>query len=205
MDGLEAAHRKGILHNDITPANILLKNNIVKLADFFTPEVYADERKEAISSLRSVAEKDVVDDRLKYLAPEHKGLINAPVSERSDVYSLGVVLYETIMNSIPIGNYQKIRKRFPEFPKWFEFAIEKAIATEPHKRWQSAKEMRKYLEQGIEGKLDRIPRLKKSAWNLAGKVKDAAFTAGEYSLWGAGKALKGAGYVASRLLFGGIK
>gem|GEM_PF-5798767 len=205
LNGLEAAHRKGILHNDITPANILIKDKIAKLADFFTPEVYADERKETISSLRSVAEKDVVDDRLKYLAPEHKGLINAPVSERSDIYSLGVVLYETIMNSIPMGNYQKIRKRFPEFPRWFEFAVEKAIATEPHERWRSAKEMKEYLEKGLEGKLDRFPRFKKYAKNLTGKIKDAAITAGEYSLWGAGNALKGAGYVASRPFVWGYK
>ena len=199
--GLEAAHDEGILHNDITPANILLKNKVAKLADFFTPEVYADERKEAISSLRSVAEKEIVDDRLKYLAPEHKGLISASVSERSDIYSLGVVLYERMMDSIPIGNYQKIRKKFPEIPKWFEFAVEKALATNPAERWQSAKEMKEYLEKGLEGKLDEpsfISKAGKSAWNLAGKVKDAALTAGEYGLWGAGKALKGAGYVASR-------
>jgi len=203
--GLEAAHEKGILHNDITPENILIHIHNTKLADFFTPEVYDEEKKDAVSSLRSVAEKDVVDDRLKYLAPEHKGLINAPVSERSDIYSLGVVLYETIMNSIPIGNYQKIGKKFPEIPNWFEFAVEKAIATEPHERWQSAKEMKEYLQKGLEGKLDRIPGLKKSAWNLAGKVKDAAITAGEYGLWGAGQALKDAGYVASRPFVWGYK
>lgn len=175
LKGLEAAHRVNIVHNDITPGNILMGNNIAKISDFFTPEIYAENEKvDNLSSLKSVKEKkegDVFDARMKYLAPEQKGLIAASVDGRADVFALGVCLYEALMGNIPVGNFDKISEKHKNIPKWFEKAIEKALSGNPQKRW-SSEEMRKYMEQGLEGKLD-----------------EPSFV---------GKVAKGVGYVLSR-------
>lgn len=157
LKGLEAAHDWSVVHNDITPGNILINDTVAKISDFFTPEIYAEEKKvDNLSSLKSVQERkegDVVDARMKYLAPEQKGLIDASVDGRADVYALGVVLYEALMGNVPVGNFDKISEKHKNIPKWFEKAIEKALSSNPLKRFRS-EEMRKYLEQGLEGKLD---------------------------------------------------
>ncbi len=103
-DGLEAAHRAGVMHGDLRPSNIFISrdrhNRIeVKVLDFgFT-------RMRSLLSTNSNEQGGIgsVSDTLHYVAPEQRG--GRRPDERSDVYSLGVILYELLAGgSIVIGN-----------------------------------------------------------------------------------------------------
>ena len=90
-EALEAAHRAGLVHRDVKPANVLLcGDGRVKVADF--------------GIAKAVAEADLTQPGLmvgtaKYLAPEQ--VRGEPVDPRTDIYSLGVVLYEMLCGRAP--------------------------------------------------------------------------------------------------------
>ncbi len=148
-DALDAAHRAGLVHRDIKPANVLLSGDgRVKVADF--------------GIAKAVAEADLTQPGLmvgtaKYLAPEQvKG---EPIDARTDLYSLGVVLYEMLCGRPPfegdtdaataLMRLQKdpLRPRQvrPGVPRALEDIAVKALAREPADRYQSATELRAAL------------------------------------------------------------
>lgn len=88
---LQAAHRKGVIHRDIKPANILInKNDKVKVADFGIARVSSQETLTYTSSILGT---------VHYISPEQaKGM---PIDNRSDLYSLGIVLYEMATGKVP--------------------------------------------------------------------------------------------------------
>ena len=84
---LEAAHAKGILHRDLKPGNVLLTPNGPKLLDFGLAKLTADGGSEATQTIEGT-----VLGTAAYMSPEQAQ--GQPLDERSDIFSLGTVLYE---------------------------------------------------------------------------------------------------------------
>jgi serine/threonine-protein kinase len=148
-DALDAAHGAGLVHRDIKPANVLLSGDgRVKVADFGIAKAVAD---------ADLTQPGLMIGTAKYLAPEQvKG---EPIDARTDLYSLGVVLYEMLCGRPPfqgdtdaataLMRLQKdpLRPRQvrPGVPRALEDIVVKALAREPDERYQSATELRAAL------------------------------------------------------------
>jgi diguanylate cyclase (GGDEF)-like protein len=89
-DALTAAHRHGLVHRDVKPANIIIVGDHAKLIDFGL----------ATHAGRSI-DDDVVTGTMLYSSPEQNGMLNRPVDARSDLYSLGAVLHQCATGSPP--------------------------------------------------------------------------------------------------------
>lgn len=149
---LEYAHRHGIIHRDIKPQNILLdeEGEVVKVADF--------------GIAKSRLDPESTADRLalgtvKYISPEQARGVE--VLPQSDLYSLGVVLYEMLTGQQPFDGETPVsialqhieaeppspRRLNPYIPPAVEAIVLRALAKDPRERYPSAREMRQALER----------------------------------------------------------
>ncbi|MGP8008636.1 MAG: protein kinase domain-containing protein, partial [Acidimicrobiales bacterium] len=146
------AHRSGVVHRDVKPGNILItKDGQVKVTDFGIAQ--------AVSSEDHLAEAGSVMGTATYFSPEQAG--GVAVDGRSDVYALGVVLYEMLVGRPPfIGDtpvaiaYQHVqetpprpRALNPEIPVALEAIVLQAMAKLPAERYQNADDLRADLER----------------------------------------------------------
>ena len=147
---LAHAHGKGIVHRDIKPQNILVVGeNTIKVADFGIANLQSevpDVENEAIGSVH-------------YISPEQaKGL---PVDERSDIYSLGIVMYEMLSGRLPFDGEDDrtialkhlsavptpLREIVPTVPERFAAIVRRAMQPNLEKRYQNADELIADLER----------------------------------------------------------
>ncbi|MFJ8634962.1 Stk1 family PASTA domain-containing Ser/Thr kinase [Streptomyces sp. NPDC093568] len=157
LQGLEYAHRNGIVHRDIKPANVMLtRNGQVKVMDFGIARAMGD-------SGMTMTQTAAVIGTAQYLSPEQaKG---EQVDNRSDLYSTGCLLYELLTVRPPfVGDspvavaYQHVREE-PQAPSVFDPEITpemdaivlKALTKDPNYRYQSADEMRTDIEACLDG------------------------------------------------------
>jgi len=143
-DGLDAAHQAGVVHCDIKPANIVvLPSGLVKITDFGIAALPTGSR----SFIGSVAGSP------KYISPEQ--VLGRPVDARSDVFSLGAVLYEVLTGTPPFAGTaldeilhnvindspEPPTRRNRSLPKTFDAIVARALAKHPDDRYPSAREM----------------------------------------------------------------
>jgi predicted Zn-dependent protease len=129
---LAAAHAKGIIHRDLKPANIMLVKSGVKVLDFGLAKAEQDEK---------LTSPFAVMGTPGYMAPEQRE--GKPADARTDIYSLGCVLYEISTGARP-GSGPRVPSRR------LEKIINRCLEQDPGRRWQSAIE----LEHAL-GALDR--------------------------------------------------
>jgi predicted Ser/Thr protein kinase len=150
LDGLSHAHAKGVIHRDIKPENIhLLPDGRVVLTDFgiarlkFEPNITMDGQ---------------IFGTPSYMSPEQ--VMGQEIDERSDLFSVGVVLYEMVAGFKPFTGDSVVSITYnilnteppapPGVPYAIEWVIRRALQKSPANRFQSAEEMKKAVQNALE-------------------------------------------------------
>jgi serine/threonine-protein kinase len=176
-DALEEAHEKGVVHRDLKPGNIALTpKGRVKVLDFGLARMLRPVSDEA--STEALSETHAVVGTMPYMSPEE--LRGERADHRSDIYSLGVVLYEVAAGrrpfdeKLPTRLTDAILHQAPEPPSThngkisteLESCILKALDKDPERRYQSAREIRVDLERLAAPVPLVAPKLKRTAQRL---------------------------------------
>ena len=154
LSALQHAHKNGIIHRDIKPQNILVHSDgLIKVADFGIARV---------AGSNTLTTNDSVMGSVHYFSPEQAK--NEPVTAASDLYSVGVVLYEMLTGKPPFdgetpiavamqhigGKAVPISELNPAVPPAMERVVEKAMDKRPERRYQSALEMAQDLQRALQ-------------------------------------------------------
>lgn len=149
LDALEAAHRSGLVHRDVKPSNILLcDDGRVKIADFGIAKT---------EDQTELTQEGALVGTAAYLAPEQ--LLGEAVDGRTDLYSLGVVLYECLTGTVPFKGDSgpavalarlhsdpiDPRRVRSDVPAGIALAIMRALSRDPDDRFDSAADLRAAL------------------------------------------------------------
>ena len=149
---LASAHAIGIVHRDIKPENIMLRpDRFVKVVDFGLAkltEILPEQRHTPEAETRLLTEPHTLMGTVQYMSPEQ--LREAPVDERTDIWSLGVVLYEMLTGATPfkaksrndsialILGSQPTELRFPDkVPRDYREIVKKALEKDCTQRYQT--------------------------------------------------------------------
>jgi len=159
-DALEAAHKRGIVHRDLKPDNVYLismkgKKNFVKVVDFGIARVTDD-----AGSSTGKTQTGMVMGTPAYMSPEQGSGASNKIDGRSDVYSLGVMMFQLATGRLPfpganfgevlIGHLQtkppQPRSLNPDLPEAYEAIILKCLQKKQEDRYGSMKELKHALE-----------------------------------------------------------
>ena len=156
-EGLQHAHAKGILHRDLKPANVLLTEDGQPMILDFNLAAEAED---------SVATDEIAGGTLPYMSPEQIASIDSfrSVNVASDVYSLGVILFELLTGRLPFSKNEGDRKAMiaerwaasivprrivPRLSVDAESVIQKCLAPDPAHRYQTAQELSDDLDRHL--------------------------------------------------------
>jgi len=132
-EALQAAHKLGIIHRDIKPANILLASDgMAKLADFGLCRPVGEINTAGLSN------SDIAMGTLDYMSPEQR---SGHSDHRTDIFSLGITLYEMLTGRPPRGAFDPPSRKVRIDVRLDEVVL-KALQEEPDRRYQQASEMK---------------------------------------------------------------
>lgn len=147
-DAIKCAHKHNIIHGSLKPNHIrLTKDNSVKITGFGLLHI----------TNGTIVNKTDQEKELPYASPEQIRGTEEEVDERSDIYSLGIILYELLTGNLPfheedIANKHEneppksLSKENPEIPKWLDQIILKCLEKSPSDRYQEMGYLQKSLE-----------------------------------------------------------
>jgi serine/threonine protein kinase len=173
-EGLSEAHKAGIVHRDLKPDNIFLikrgsQEDFVKILDFGIAK--------AATNNTRLTQAGQVFGTPHYMSPEQAS--GSPVDHRSDIYALGVILYEMTTGHLPFDadNFMAILTQHmykspvppskvdgltQELPPGLEDVILRCLAKEPDERYQTMKELRDDIERVFAGQIPSASRDRRS-------------------------------------------
>lgn len=170
---LAAAHGRGVVHRDLKPENVFLHltedgDEVVKIVDFGIAQLKGKEEQEEVSvRRRRLTRTGMIFGTPEYMSPEQaKGM---SVDLRSDIYGLGVILYEMITGAVPFTGHTfmavlsaHLTQPIPpmrviapdvEFSSELELAVMRSLEKDREKRFQSMRELASALQLAPEGRM----------------------------------------------------
>ena len=151
LEGIEQAHRAGIIHRDLKPDNLMLTEAAtLKVMDFGIARMAGSSH---------MTQTGLLIGTLRYVAPEQ--IRGEEVDQRTDIYSLGAVLYQMLTARVPFDgptDFAILKAQLddppvppgswiPGLPAWLERAVLKALEKQPAARFQTVEELRLYLNR----------------------------------------------------------
>jgi len=149
VSGLRAFHRMDMLHQDIKPGNIMITpEGLVKIVDFGSTKIAG------IADISTPVQRSELLGTKNYTAPEY--LLGESGTTRSDMFSLGCIIYEMITNKLPYGTalsrssdqasvkrlkYTPISNHMNDIPHWVDKAIRTAVQVNPANRYERLSEL----------------------------------------------------------------
>ncbi|HTT22616.1 MAG TPA: protein kinase [Candidatus Sulfotelmatobacter sp.] len=200
-EGLEAAHRKGVVHRDLKPGNVMLTKSGAKLMDFgLAKAAQATPASTLTQTLTApqhpVTTKGTVVGTFQYMSPEQ--VEGTEADTRSDIFALGAVLYEMVTGkmafegktaastiaAILAAQPKPLSTAQPMTPPSLDLVVRTCLAKDPDERWQSAADVGRQLGWLSDGPPSAVitPRSRRgTSWMVAG-IAGLAVAAGAFWL-----------------------
>jgi len=147
-EGLQAFHRKEMVHQDLRPQNIMIdKTGTVKIIDFGSVKV------RGVVEASPSADENAVLGTAQYTAPEY--FLGTGGTTRADIFSLGVITYQMLTGRLPYGaqvartrtpaqqrklRYQPAHDETCQFPAWIDHVLQRALRIDPFQRYDEVSE-----------------------------------------------------------------
>ena len=170
-EALQFAHDEGVVHRDIKPENILIdKRGRVKIADFGLAKLLGfDAEDSAAAKSFTLTGTHQVMGTPRYMAPEQMQGSSA-VDHRADIYSLGVVFYESLTGELPIGRFEPPSKKVHIDVRLDEVVLRSLEAT-PDRRYQHASDVKTDVESIVATSNERLSAAKPTTADFKSSVR----------------------------------